>query len=343
MEKELRFFRNTIVEKKRRVSKEHLPRRVFSLEECIFLSPANFQNNFLPIMVDFYIGDRVRFLGQMVTVREIIFDSEDTVFYRIEYDSGVQTFVSQEVLQEEKEVLERKAEFIRVRNFQPVPQKKMLQSSSLPIPQPQPTESLLPKLEAPKKEEWKQLDIKVEEIMKFLSLGPCRNDLEKLDNILRIYKFLVQNPYYDKAIVKEQNPNIPLESQENELLKKFFPSLAFQYLLEQVSIFSQIVVSLEGNNMHTSLLVSFDKKYNFFDIEKERKLGMCDFQMAGLGMDEYSSNYKILGIFPQEEEGADKLLSLPSNISKSRIGTMILKGYSRMIPDLQYSSKETVK
>ncbi len=343
MEKGLRFFKNTVVEERRKISGKKM---VVSLENCIFLSPNDFQNSFHSSLVYFYIGDKVRFLGTWATIKEIMFDENNTVLYRVEYDSGLQISVSQDLLQEELEMLKKKKEFKKDREKNQCSQSQQ-QSSSIAIPTPLKVESLLPSISVTtdiSKKVGKQLDITVGEIFKFLSLQDSRNDLEKLNNILRIYKFLVQNPCYDLAIAKDKYPDISLDSIEKYPYSKTrIIALAFQHLLENVGVKSQIVVSTSLNSMstHNTLLISFDGRMYFFDIEQERNLSMSDFSMAGLGFREYSSKYRILGILPPDEN--EELLPLPSTVCEKKINSMIINGYYRMIPDLSYPLEEKEK
>lgn len=120
-------------------------------------------------------------------------------------------------------------------------------------------------------------------------------------------------------------------------------SLAFQALLLRLGIGSRVITSIEHQNgaMYNALLVPFSGKSYFFDIPCERmnyeKNSTFPYVMAGLGTNEYCKNYDILGMLSQD--GSEKLLSLPTNVSSKRISTLVLTGYDRKITDLTYSNE----
>lgn len=190
-----------------------------------------------------------------------------------------------------------------------------------------------------------KMKITIEEIFAFLDLK-YSVDLEQVDAILKIYKFLVQNPGCDDAIVEEESrvSNNNLVSPIASYKKSRNTSLAFKILLSKIGIKSDIIAVKEANGyLHNALLVTTTNRFYFFDIECERAIyeklehtSKYFFNMAYKGMQDYSEHRDIMGVF--SEDGSHSLLPLPNTVCKESVSKFIIEGFNRQIPDLTYSA-----
>ncbi len=347
----LSVFQSDVLFKKRNISKPTTHKRVITFSECVFLSSQMSPNRSGAIDIEFQIGDQAIFLGRIVTIKKIMLDEKGNVIYRIRYSDSVETSVQQELLEKNRDwsmetifgdirLNENTLEENETSYFNPIP--ALL--SFTDFPKKANSENCLIKKTTQGNEDFFQEreDIKVSEIFKFLGLKESSNELERMGNVLKIYKFLVQNSQYDDSIVEDINPELKENSIDLDDLsiRTRVTSLAFQHLLLTLGIGSRIVVSQnrKDGTFHHVLLVQLSKRSFFFDLEKERRLyannNTFPYLMAGLGIEEYCKDHDVFGILPQN--GGKKLLSLPSNVSAKRISIAILNGYDREINDLTY-------
>ncbi len=347
----LNIFQSDFLSKKRKTIKPTTYKKVVTFSECVFLSPQVSSNRSGPINIEFQIGDQAIFLGRIVTIKKIMLDENQNVIYRIRYSDSVETSVQQELLERNRNwsIDSVSSKIVPMENT--TDKNEAIHFESFPAllslvvdPKEATFENGLTKKTTQGNEDFFQEreEIKVSEIFKFLELKESSNELERMENVLKIYKFLVQNSQYDDSIVDAINPKFKENSIDSDdlYIRTRITSLAFQHLLFTLEIGSRVVVSQNRTDgtFHNVLLVQLSKKCFFFDVENERRIYAMDntfpYLMAGLGVEEYCKDYEVFGILPQN--GSDKLLPLPSNVSAKRFSIIILNGYDREINDLTY-------
>lgn len=353
MEKGLEFFQNSFLDGKKKMGRRVTTSKCLTMGDCVFLSSSSLNSSNEPIEILFFIGEEARFLGKRVTIESVSVDENSNVIYRVAYDSGCRTSVDQKLLESEfvfqtRMDLERRTTMISAQLGLNAPRK--VESSPLvkkeDLVSPREIAFPLPASLEPIKKQEKQVDIQIDEILNYLQMPCTSNDFQQVYEVFKVYKFLVQNGKYDKAILKDYLSSLPpeVEVDESKLSEERKVAFVLQHLLSKVGVKTKIVISQNKKTglLHDAVLVNLSKNWYFFDVEHEREFNsnllLGSFSMAALGLEEYTKYYEVMGVF--SEIGSNQLYSLPISVSKIGIYSMIKKGIDRQLSDLTYSKGE---
>lgn len=353
MENGLRLFQNSFLEGRKKMGRRVTPSKCLTMGDCVFLSSSSLKSSNEPIEILFYIGEEARFLGKRVIIESVSIDENNNVIYRVAYDSGCRTSVDQKLLESEivfqsrmnlkrrKTMISTKLGLSEPRKLEATPlveKESLVSTREIVFPSPVSLE--------PVKQQEEQVDIQIDEILNYLQLQGTSTDFQQVFDVFKVYKFLVQNSKYDKALLKDYLSTLPKEAKadESKLSETRKVALVLQHLLSKVGVKTKIVVSQnkETGLLHDGVLVDLSKNWYFFDVEHEREFGsnllLGSFSMAALGLEDYTKHYEVIGVL--SEMGSSQLYSLPIRVSKSSISAMIKKGIDRQLSDLTYSKSE---
>lgn len=351
----MKFYENSLLN--RREKKKHRIKVTFG--NCVFLSGGSLNDCFSTREIKFKIGDVVTFLNLSVTITDVMLDEENRIIYRIESNSGLfTTSVQQEILlfelekkskneiALEEELEEEKDEFGAEEIVQEEVDPKILVDTFAPkvavtvrpidyISQLGNSRNFTPTSLNFSEEPT------IEDMIKFLKLESYSNNIAILVNIMKVYKFLVQNSIFDMTILKDKGTlNL---ADIDRFPDSFVLSFAFQHLLSKVGISSDIVMlkNEETKEKRATVAISVGKDEFFFDVAGERFLQenhfptiSSDVSMSYLIKEDYEPYFQPLGILNEEER---KIVpSAFSRIPKQSIESMIIKGVNRAVGDMTY-------
>lgn len=357
----LKFYENSLLERKgKKKSKMQ-----FTFRECVFLSGESLNDRFYTREIKFKIGDSVTFFHLPATVTDVMIDDENRIIYRIECNNGlITTSVQQEILLAEKKK-ENDSEEIGVENeknsvpliSEPIVEvEKSIPESEMPDVTP---DIFAPKIEVAVRpiDYISQLgnsqkfsptflgsadEPKMEDVINFLKLESYSSSFTILINVMKIYKFMVQNPFFDMTILRDKG-SLNL-SDIDQFSDNLVLSFAFQHFLSKAGIQSDIVMLKNGitGEKRATVGISTSKNEFFFDVAGERFLRENNFptistspvSMAYIGSEAYEPYFQPVGIF--SEEKMEVVPSDFSKFSKRSIEPMIIKGIDREVKDMIY-------
>ncbi len=356
-------------------------RKCLTLENCIIFDMKSFQKKEEVPYPKFRVGDQRKFLGNIVTIREIMLDENQNIIYRVEIQNGRKVLIDQRLLEEEsvwKERLSSENKSASSPESELVVQEKLAESSESELAvqekladpsgmQLMPEENLSSDdktvevnfdpstvesfIRTNRNQVENQKGIKIEDILAFLNITSTAYDMTKFDAALRVYKFLVQNLEYDDILLELEQENIyRYATSENEVLKKTkVSSIVLHSLLSEVGVESFVVTlrNLKDKSIHNTVLLPFKAGYCFFDLEQERIL-------QEQGIDELVPFFSRAGLgisaYSSQyeflgilpQDETEELVPVPSVIFKNDISVIIMKSYGRNVPDLTYTSQEKI-
>ena len=162
--------------------------------------------------------------------------------------------------------------------------------------------------EASKAEQENQIQLKTNEVLRFLNITNSDNSMIQLKNAMRIHKYIAQNSTYTSNIMQEKTGYTEETAYLNELYNGLInhkgvcttDSIVFKHLLSQIGMHGDVVIlqSKEGGE-HAATLVQLGNESYYFDTTLERttfehfsnnpeEFKIC---CAALGQEEYGQFY----------------------------------------------------
>lgn len=201
------------------------------------------------------------------------------------------------------------------------------------------------------------IEERTKQILEFLqSKKSPEQSIEVLREVLKMYKYVVQNINLGAIENKFGTPSSREDAYKNELVKGLtnntgLPttnSIALNHLLNSVNIENYIAIlkSRTGGN-HVASLIKLDSEYYYFDPTLERSnyedqyRGFDEFPLsfAALGKEDYERIYKPVRIMASMTQDVTK--EIKPDIAEKSISRTLINSISRVIPHLaELSNKD---